>query len=103
MTTPTAKSKKPSKEFLAALKDLKLIWDAGRIYFHMPELKERTRIKLQKQDDLVELGRKEGLSPKFVYHELRTSIEKLRKEHYCVEEQYPPSIDDDLVRIVELY
>jgi hypothetical protein len=71
MTTPTAKSKKPSKEFLTALKDLKLIWDAGRIYFHIPELKERTRIKLQKQDDLVELGRKEGLSPKFVYHELR--------------------------------
>jgi hypothetical protein len=77
MTTPTAKSKKPSKEFLTALKDLNLIWDAGRIYFHIPKLKERTRIKLQKQDDLVELGRKEGLSPKFVYHELRKEESKL--------------------------
>jgi hypothetical protein len=68
--TTTAKSKQPSEAFQAALKDLKLIWEGGVIHTHTPRRKEQTRIKLQKHKELVELGKKERLSAKFISHEL---------------------------------
>jgi hypothetical protein len=98
--TSTARSKQPSEAFQAALKDLKLIWEGGVIHTHTPRRKEQTRIKLQKHKELIELGKKESLSAKFISHEL-TKLESnclLCNKRFIESERYHaflcPECDD---------